>query len=372
MTQSDGLLTATHWGNFRVRVDSQGELEAVPSESDLSPSLIGRNLRATRNRDCRIARPMVREGYLRQGRNSDGSDRGRERFVALDWDEALDLAAEAIRDVRARRGDSAVYGSSYGWSSAGRFHHAQSQIHRFLRMGGGYMDSVNDYSAGAGQVIAPHVVGMSLYAACGEAPSAHDIAANCKLILCFGGLGLKNNQVSPGGIGSHGAEAHLRTLKQAGVHFISISAIRDDTADLLDAEWLPCRPNSDVALMLGLCHVLLVSNLHDRHFLAKYCHGFERVAEYLLGSKDGQPKDADWASQLTGIPAARIRELALRLSSERSIIGLSLSLQQDNTGSKPIGPAQRLRPCLDISDFRAAALSMVTAFSIRVSRSASA
>ena len=67
-----------------------------PSESDLSPSLIGRNLRATRNRDCRIARPMVREGYLRQGRNSDGSDRGRERFVALDWDEALDLAAEAI------------------------------------------------------------------------------------------------------------------------------------------------------------------------------------------------------------------------------------------------------------------------------------
>ena len=103
MTQSDGLLTATHWGNFRVRVDSQGELEAVPSESDLSPSLIGRNLRATRNRDCRIARPMVREGYLRQGRNSDGSDRGRERFVALDWDEALDLAAEAIRDVRARR-----------------------------------------------------------------------------------------------------------------------------------------------------------------------------------------------------------------------------------------------------------------------------
>jgi len=173
---TDSFPTAAHWGNFRAHLDENGELVVSPSGTDRSPSPLGRNLRATRDPNVRVLTPMVRKGYLERGKGSDGSGRGREPFVAVDWDFALDLAADAIHDVRARRGDSAVYGSSYGWSSAGRFHHAQSQIHRFLRLGGGYTDSVNDYSAGAGLVIVPHITGMQLYTACREAPPPQIIA----------------------------------------------------------------------------------------------------------------------------------------------------------------------------------------------------
>ena len=38
-------------------------------------------------------------------------------------------------------------------------------------------------------------------------------------------------------------------------------------------------------------------------FLANYCVGFEQFLPYLLGEKDGQPKDAAWAEKLTGIDA---------------------------------------------------------------------
>lgn len=42
----------------------------------------------------------------------------------------------------------------------GRFHHAQSQLHRFLNVAlGGYVRSVHSYSSGAAQVVLPHVVG---------------------------------------------------------------------------------------------------------------------------------------------------------------------------------------------------------------------
>ena len=58
--------------------------------------------------------------------------RGREAFVEVDWKKALDLIAGELRRVRERRGDEAIFGGSYGWSSAGRFHHAQSQVHRLL------------------------------------------------------------------------------------------------------------------------------------------------------------------------------------------------------------------------------------------------
>jgi biotin/methionine sulfoxide reductase len=346
METVDGKLTATHWGNFRVGLRQDGSLQVAPAQGDAQPSAIGRSLAQTRDANARIATPMVREGYLRHGRSSSGKDRGRDAFVAVSWADALDLAADAIRDVRQRRGDAAIYGSSYGWASAGRFHHAQSQVHRFLRLGGGYTDSVNDYSAGAAQVIVPHITGMNFYQACQEAPSAADIAAHCKLVVCFGGAGLKNNEMTPGGMGNHQGLAYMQTLKAAGVRVVSVSAIRDDTAEALGADWLPCRPNSDVALMLGLAHSVMAAGLHDTAFLRRYCSGFERFADYLSGKEDGQPKDAAWASVLTGVTVDEIKHLAAALAKERSVIGISLSLQRQEHGEQAYWAATSLAAML--------------------------
>ena len=68
----------------------------------------------------------------------------------MSWDAALDLLGAELARVRDTHGPGAVFGGSYGWASAGRFHHAQSQIHRFLNTSlGGYVRSVNSYSSGA-------------------------------------------------------------------------------------------------------------------------------------------------------------------------------------------------------------------------------
>ncbi|NUP26313.1 MAG: molybdopterin-dependent oxidoreductase, partial [Nocardia sp.] len=141
MTQP--IPTATHWGNFRIGRDDDGGLRVTPAEHDPDPSPIGRSLTALHDPDHRIGRPAVRLGYYRDRENSDTSMRGREPFVEVDWDEALDITAGALRSTRERAGNRAIYGGSYGWASAGRFHHTQGQIHRFLRMFGGYTASVD-------------------------------------------------------------------------------------------------------------------------------------------------------------------------------------------------------------------------------------
>ncbi len=74
---------------------------------------------------------MVRAGYLERGAAGDGGLRGKEAFVPVSWDEALDLAAGALKKVINEYGNEAVFGGSYGWASAGRFHHAQSQYTAF-------------------------------------------------------------------------------------------------------------------------------------------------------------------------------------------------------------------------------------------------
>ena len=42
--------------------------------------------------------------------------------------------------------------------------------------------------------------------------------------------------------------------------------------------------------MLALAHTLIVEGLHDADFLARYCAGFNRFRDYLLGAEDGVAK----------------------------------------------------------------------------------
>jgi biotin/methionine sulfoxide reductase len=327
--------TVTHWGNFRIETRDGKICGVHPYASDPEPSPIGENLRAALDPAVRIAQPMVRQSYLGNPLDSAPHLRGIDRYVPVSWDCALELAADALRRVRAEHGNEAIFGGSYGWASAGRFHHAQSQIHRFLKLFGGYTSSVNTYSLAAGEVIVPHVLGIRTFDLVSEAPTADDIAANCKTMMLFGGAALKNSQVNQGGLSSHSAAQQLALMKAAGVDFINVSPIRDDTADFLDADWVAVKPSSDVALMLGMAHTLYVERRHDQAFLDRYCTGFDRFLPYLLGTSDGFQKDAVWASTLCGIDAERIRNLARKLSSGRSVLGVSWSLQRQEHGEQP-------------------------------------
>ncbi len=327
--------TSTHWGNFRVETEN-GRLKTVrPAEHDTRPSKIGQSLLDAQDGGSRIARPAVREGYLKRPGRSDGSGRGAEPFVAVPWDEALDLAADALGRTVAEHGNEAIFGGSYGWASAGRFHHSQSQLHRFLNQLGGYVYSIQSYSTGTAQVIIPHVLGVGSLKLMTEAPTIEDVIENARLVVSFGGMSMKNTQINQGGIGDHSAHGQLERLKAAGVDVVCISPARDDVADFLDADWWPVRPNADVALMLGLAHTLHTEDLHDEAFLASHCTGYERFLPYLLGESDGVPKDADWASGLCDIEPERIRALARRMAAEPCLLSISWSLQRTENGDQP-------------------------------------
>ncbi|MFK8047042.1 MAG: molybdopterin-dependent oxidoreductase [Halioglobus sp.] len=326
--------TCTHWGNYRIESDGRDITAVHPYEVDAEPTPIGQSLLNALDEGARIPQPMVRAGYLEKGRESDGEGRGAEPFVPVSWEVALDLAADALRHTMKEHGPNGIYGGSYGWSSAGRFHHAQSQIHRFLRLNGGYVDSVNTYSTAAAEVIIKHILGPPLLSLLRETPGPTEIAQHSKTVVLFGGAAVKNAQVNAGGIGNHSANAQLLKLNKAGVKVVNVSPIRDDITAEVGAEWLACRPGSDVAIMLGMAHTLVSENLQNTAFLEKYTVGFERFVPYLMGESDGQAKSADWAETLSEIPAETIRQLARELACDRSLIGISWSLQRQEFGEQ--------------------------------------
>ena len=199
---------------------------------------------------------------------------------------------------------------------------------------GGFTCSRNTYSVAAAENILPHVLGAPAPVLVYQAPTVAEMARKTGLLVCFGGAAMKNTQVMSFGVGAHTAESQLREMARSGIQCVNVSPVRDDMSDFLNAEWWPCRPNADVAIMLGIAHTLLTEGLHDQTFIDRYCTGFESFTPYLLGESDGRAKDADWAASLSRIAAEDIRGLARRMAATRTVIGVSWSLQRGEHGEQ--------------------------------------
>ena len=329
---SERHLHTSHWGTFEAEVADGAVVAIHPPRDDPDPSpLLGNITQSLRHR-ARIVEPMVRAGWLDRGPGPDGR-RGAEPFVPVSWAMAVDLLSRELRRVYDAHGGEAVYGGSYGWASAGRFHHAQSQLHRFLNCLGGFVRGEHSYSNGALTVIMPHVLG-DMRGYLDRATAWSVIERHTELLVCFGGIPLKNTMVSPGGASRHPLRNHLATMKARGAEFVLLSPMRDDLPDFVEAEWLPVVPGTDVAVMLGLAHTLIDEQRCDRAFLARYCAGFERFEGYLRGAEDGCEKSAEWAARLSGIPAETIRTLARRMATRRTLINANWSLQRVEHGEQ--------------------------------------
>lgn len=330
--------TSLHWGAYRPRVVN-GRLDAMePVSWDADPSPIGASIPGAIDSPTRIRRPAIRRSFLERFGDHPALRsphlRGQEGFVEVPWETALELVASELSRVKGEHGNRAIFGGSYGWGSAGRFHHAQSQLHRFLNGFGGYVYSVDSYSLGAGRVLMPHIVGNMDWLLAAHT-SWRNLAQHCELFVAFGGLPVKNAQCSPGGASDHLVEGGIQRMSEAGVQFVNVSPLRADLVGPRHNEWLAVRPGSDTALMMALCWVLVDEGLHNEDFLQRYTVGHERFIEYLQGRVDGIAKSPEWAAALTDIPASRIITLAREMASKRTMINIAYSLQRSVHGEQP-------------------------------------
>jgi biotin/methionine sulfoxide reductase len=332
---SDGFKPHTsHWGVFSARLGEAG-LEVRPYAGDPDPNGIINNFPGALRHQARIARPAIRRGWLERGPGPDDR-RGRDEYISVSWEKALNLLGDELTRIRDTRGPGAVFGGSYGWSSAGRFHHAQSQVHRFLNIAmGGYVRSVNTYSSGASSVLLPQIL-AGYEEITKRNVTWEQIAAETDIVLAFGGMALKNSMVAGGSISKHVERGAMAAARRRGCAFILVSPLCDDLPAEAGAEWMTARPGTDTALMIGIVHTLVSEGLHDQAFLDRYTEGWPVFLRYLTGEADGQPKDAEWAAAICGIDADVIQKLARRLAGRRALITVSHSLQRAEHGEQPV------------------------------------
>ncbi|MFG5381753.1 trimethylamine-N-oxide reductase TorA [Yoonia sp. R2-816] len=329
--QNGEVLTGSHWGAFHATV-TDGRWTAVRGwEEDRFPTKMLEGVMDSVYSPTRIKYPMVRRAYLEGGPGTASDTRGRDDFVRVSWDQALQLVADEVARVQEESGPKGIFGGSYGWKSPGKFNNARNLLRRFLNGTGGFVSHVGDYSTGASQVIMRHVLGtIEVY----EQQTAWPVVVeNTDLMVLWGANPVVTNKIG-WVVPDHGAYEGMEDFKAAGKRVICIDPIRSDTAAYMNAEWIAPKPQTDVTMMMGIAHTLLEEGLHDQAFMDTYTTGFDQFLPYLTGESDGQPKDADWAAGVCGVEADVIRQLARDFAANRTMLASGWSTQRMHHGEQ--------------------------------------
>ena len=150
----------SHWGAFLAEVEDGRVVGVRPFERDpgsIALDRSGAGGRAFADPHCAAdgARGLAAHGP------GHGEGRGREPFVPVSWERALDLVAGELLRVKRDHGHDAIMAGSQGWGSAGIFHEARGQLRRFMATFGGFVDQTSNYSFGTALVFLPHVLGSA-------------------------------------------------------------------------------------------------------------------------------------------------------------------------------------------------------------------
>ncbi len=322
--------TATHWGSVNAIVEG-GEFTRVTPFKDDYPIPMIQGLADRVNAQNRVKYPMVREGYLKHGYRSNKAARGRDRFVRVSWEKAFELVAKELKRVKGKYGNSAIFAGSVDWHSVGKLHASPTLLRRMLNQFGGFTDDTGDFSVQAAMTILPHVTGnIEVYDRQTAWPT---IIEHTDTVILWAADLLKNNQIgwNPP---DHYAYNAVKKLKEKGKKVISIDPRYTDTTEYLNAEWIPIRPNTDVAMMLAIAYTLYKENLYDKKFLDKYTVGFDKFLPYLLGKTDGTPKTPEWAEKITEIKADTIKKIARTMAKGRTMIMSGWAIQRQDHGEQ--------------------------------------
>ena len=202
---------------------------------------------------ARLHKPLLRVG-----------ERGAGEFREIEWDEALDLAARWLGDIRKSDPDKLAFFTGRDQSQALTGWWAQQFGTINYAAHGGFC-SVNMAAAGM------YTLGGSFWEF-GEPDWEHS-----KYLLMFGVA--EDHDSNPIKLG-------LGKLKARGAKIVAINPVRTGYAAIAD-EWIGIRPGSDGLFVGALIRELLLHDRVDFDYLVKYTNAHHLVVRNPGGADDG-------------------------------------------------------------------------------------
>jgi assimilatory nitrate reductase catalytic subunit len=215
-------------------------------------------------------------------------------FREATWEEALDLIAARVHDIREESGADAI--GVFG--GGGLTNEKAYQLGKFARLALG--TSRIDYN-GRFCMSSAAAAGMRAFGLDRGLPFPVEALDDADVVLM---LGSNVAETMPPFIG------HLEGVRGRG-GFIVVDPRRTSTARLTDdggGMHVQPAPGTDLVLLLGLCHVVLADGLADLDYLAARTLGLDRIR------RDVAAWWPERVQSVTGVPVATIRAVARKLA----------------------------------------------------------
>jgi len=264
----------------------EGDDTADP-DKQLRACLRCRSLRGYFYNPERLKYPLKRAG-----------PKGSGKFERISCDEALDIVANKIKEVIEKYGNQSILLISNG-GYFGALHLPSVAYGRLFNLLGGYTTSYGNISSQGA------IFGTQASYGFGQIFVGNSKAdwMNSKLIIMWGYDPARM-------IGGTNTLWWLIKAKENGAKIIVVDPRYTDSALALADQWIPIIPGTDVAMMAAMAYVMIKEDLHDKEFLDKYTHGFDKYKAYVIGDEDGIPKTPEWAEKICGVKASIIEALA--------------------------------------------------------------
>ncbi len=262
----------------------------------------------------------------------DKSLRGKDEWVQISWDEALDAIAAELLHAKEMYGNRSIFYMNMV--------NLEGYLGGILSAFGGYVDCSGTQSTGT------FGLNSKLF---GFAGSVAGTDSNDRMDL------INSDYVV---LYAHNAawcafgnpSFYLKAAKEKGVKFVYVAPDYSVTAAYTNAEWIPVRPGEDTALLLGVAYSMIERDVDGSHidwdYLNRCTVGFdsnhmpadakdtESFKDYVLGISDGIPKTPSWASDLCGTPVELIERFADILGCGNNVAIHSCAAPARNKGSE--------------------------------------
>jgi anaerobic selenocysteine-containing dehydrogenase len=237
--------------------------------------------------------------------------KGSGEFERISWDQALDTIASKLTAIAREYGPESVLPYSYA-GTMGLLNGAGMDRRFFHRLGASRLDRTICSTAGAAALT------QTLGFRYGTEPEQF---RDAKLILAWAA-------------NIHGTNVHLWPFiveaRRNGAKLYVIDPVTTRTARLADKHFTP-YPGSDLALALGLAHVIIGEKLYDAEYVSLYTNGFDQLRDLALR----YPPER--VEALTGIARDEIVSLAREYATTRpSVIRLNLGVQRSERGGSAV------------------------------------
>ncbi|MBI4332210.1 MAG: molybdopterin-dependent oxidoreductase [Chloroflexi bacterium] len=241
-------------------------------------------------------------------------ERGENKWKQISWDEALDTIAGKLDVIRKEYGPQALamtIGQQWHWNAGAalqfRFCHAFGSPNRSA-----YTNWCH------GPVMAAHSVTYGAPYGTQVFPGAYDYDHQPVKCMVFWGCNPFTSRPN--------RSRRILDAKARGAKMIVVDPYFSSSAQKADI-WAQIRPGTDVALALGLIHIVIEEGLYDKEFVDHWTAGFDQLASHVNACR---PEKVE---AITGVPADLVRKIALTYMENRpGIIEDYAALHQQTNG----------------------------------------